>query len=309
MTVAKAPPQQWAASRPIAGIVLFVAAMVLFASGDGVMKVALGTFTVPQVMMVRLWAFLLLAVVFVSLRGGIVRALRTRHPVLQIVRGLLLVVDTALFSTALHHIGLSETHAIYASGPLMATALAVPLLGEDVGWRRWTAVLVGFAGALLIIRPGADLLASASIFALAGAACYALFSVLTRRVSLRDPIETSFLYVALVGVIATTPLGIASWRTPDATGALLLATLTATSLTAHILLLRAYATTPATILQPFSYFALATATIIGIAVFGEVLHPLAIAGTLIVVASGLYVAWRERVRVSGRVSAQRGPGR
>jgi drug/metabolite transporter (DMT)-like permease len=286
--------------HPLAGILMYLGTMSLFPMGDAMLKLALATLSVPQTMLFRLGAFLLLALVFVALRGGIVRALRTRHPFLQVLRGLLLLVDTALFSIAIQFIGIAATAAIYATGPLIATALAVPVLGEKVGWRRWTAVGVGFAGALLIIRPDAGVLGSASLLALAGAGAYGLYSVLTRRVGLDDMVETSFLYVAIVGAAVSAPLGLLEWRTPDATGWTLLMGMTAASLTAHVLMLNAYRLTPATTLAPFSYLSLANSTVIGVLVFSEELHPLSLAGALIVAGSGLYVGWRERVRAAER---------
>jgi S-adenosylmethionine uptake transporter len=282
---------------------MYAGTMMLFPVGDACLKVALATLTVPQTMLFRLGAFLVLALFFVSLRGGIVRALKSRHPILQVVRAMLLLIDTACFSIAIQSIGIAETAAIYATGPLMATALAVPVLGEAVGWRRWTAVGVGFLGALLIIRPGVDVVHWASLLALGGAFCYGLYSVLTRRVAFRDPVATSFLYVAMFGVAVIAPVGLIAWQPPDATGWALLAGMTAASLSAHVLMLLAYQITPATTLAPFSYLSLAASTAIGVIVFREALHPLAIAGALTVVGSGLYVGWRERVRASERAEA------
>jgi drug/metabolite transporter (DMT)-like permease len=298
MTDTTIPPFQGRADRATngLGILLFVTAMVLFVTGDSFLKIALRTYPIAQILMFKFWAFVAFALVLAGLRGSLAKVFRTRRPLLQIGRGATLVADHFIFAISLGLLGLSAVHAIYATMPLIATALAVPVLGEKVGWRRWSAVGVGFAGALLIIRPGGDVLALASLVALLGAASFAVYGIATKLASRSESFETNLLFAALVGAVVTTPLGAAVWVPPDATGWALIVTLTATSLIAHLCVIRAYTITPATILQPFNYTLIALATTIGMLVFDEQPALLSIVGALIVVASGLYVAWREAIR-------------
>jgi drug/metabolite transporter (DMT)-like permease len=284
------------------GILLFCLGMAGFATGDSILKYAMRTYALEQAMMIRLGMFVIIALAMAHWRGGITRAFRSGRPWLQLARSSVLVVDSIAFSVSLGVVGLSGTHAIYATIPLFVTALAVPLLGEKVGWRRWTAVAVGFAGSLLVIQPGAGVLDVISLLALAGAFASSFYSILTRLVSRTDAIETSFFYVALVGFLVMAPLGLWKWRTPDLEGLLLFAGMTLASLLGHLCVIRGLTLTEATVLQPFQYVLLAAATTYGVLLFGEHLEPLKVAGTLIVVASGLYVAWREYV-LSRRVQA------
>ncbi len=285
----------------IAGILYCVLAMLLFAVGNGFTKVSLETFSVAQTMMLRVWSLMLLSIVYATLRGGLMTAIRARRPVLQLARGGFLVADQLVFSVTLLLLGLAEMHALYATAPLLTMALAAPLLGERIGWRHWLAVLVGFLGALVIVRPGGAVFQPASALALFGALMYAFYSLSTRLASHTDSNQTSLLYTSVVGVLVTTPFGIADWQTPALGPWLMLATALAFSLTAHVLVIRAYALAPASTLQPFNYVLLAAGTAIGIGVFGERPDLLALFGTAAIAVSGLYIAWHEsRVSKSRR---------
>ena len=277
------------------GILFYCLAMLSFATGDTFLRYALETYALEQAMMVRLGLFVVIALVIAQMRGGLTRVIRTSRPWLQILRSSVLVVDALGFSIALGSIGLSGAHSIYATIPLFVTALAVPLLGEKVGWRRWSAVGVGFLGALLVIQPGASVFNVVAIIALAGAFCSSLYSIFTRMVSRTDAMETSFFFVSLAGLIVIAPFGIWKWQTPDLYGLLLFAGMTAASLCGHLSVIRALTLTEATVLQPFQYVLLAAATTYGVFLFNEHLEPLKMLGTAIVVSSGLYVAWREYV--------------
>ncbi len=280
---------------PAAGIVLYALAMASYATGDAMLKVALDTYAFEQTVAIRLGLFLVIALVMAEMRGGFMRAIRTSHPFLQFGRSLALVVDSIGFTISLYAVGLSATHAVFAAIPLFVTALAVPFLGEKVGWRRWSAVGVGFIGALIVIQPGAGSLAWASLAALAGALASACYSIMTRKVSHDDSFETNFFYVALLGFLLSLPFGIMKWQTPDSFGWLLFLGMTVTSLIGHVCVIRALTITEATVLQPFQYTLLATATLYGVLLFGERLETVKIIGAVIVVGSGLYVAWREFV--------------
>lgn len=276
------------------GIVLCLTALFVFACQDGVTKVLIRDYSVAQIVMVRFWAFAAFAVVFVSMRGGVVAALRSKRPLLQVVRSLVFVGEIALFGFGLHYLGLAESHALFATFPLIATALAIPILGEKVGWRRWFGVAVGFIGALVIIRPGLGLFQPAGLIALGCAFMFAIYNLMTRLVSFRDSFETSTLYMAVIGCVAATLVGLPLWQTPDADGWWLLALVSTLGIFGHMLLVKALQYAPASLLQPFNYTLLVWASLIGFAVFSEIPDLWTIAGAMLIVGGGGYVIWRER---------------
>ncbi|MEZ5775601.1 MAG: DMT family transporter [Hyphomicrobiaceae bacterium] len=278
------------------GIVYCVLAMAVFATQDAMTKLLVADYPIPQFLMIRFVVFAAFVTAWIGVRGNLKSALRASRPVLQIGRGLMLVIDIALFCTALRYLGLAEFHAIYATAPLMTTALAAALLGEPVGWRRRLAVAIGFLGALLIIRPGFGVFQWAALIAIAATLTWALYIIMTRLVSLSDSFETNTLLTALVGAVCFTPFGLWYWQPPDARGWTLMIAISLTGVLGHMVFIRAAEHAPAVVLQPFIYLLLVGATIFGYLLFGELPDLLTVAGAAIVVGSGLYVAWREWVR-------------
>ena len=276
------------------GIALFLVAGVIFSAQDAISKVLARDYDSPQIIMVRFWAFGLFSVIYVSLRGGLGAAIRSRRPVLQVSRAILLIGEMMLFTFALRFLGLAESHALFATCPLLITALAVPILGEHVGWRRWLGVGIGFLGALVIIRPGLGVFHPAALLTVSAAVGFAVYNLLTRLVSFHDRFETSLLYMGVVGGVAASLVGVPVWRTPDAHGWTLLAILSTTGIAGHLMLIKALEFAPASLLQPFNYMMLVWATTIGFLVFGDLPDAWTIAGATMIVAGGAYVIWRER---------------
>jgi len=280
------------------GIALMVAAMVVFASQDGITKHLATQFAVPQILWIRYVFFLLLAL-WLTRAEGPRRTFRSAVPGTQILRALLLVAEIGLFVLAVRHLPLAGTHAILATTPLIATALSVPLLGERVGPRRWAAVGVGFLGMLIILRPGIGVFQPAMLLPLAAAVLFALYQILTRRVSGLDPGGTTLAYTAAAGAVVFTVLGPFHWEAPDAAGWAFLLTLAVTGATGHLLLIKALSSAPAAVLQPFNYLLLVWATLIGWVFFDDLPDAATVIGAMVVVASGLYTLYREqRVRSS-----------
>lgn len=277
------------------GIALAIAAMVVFASQDGLTKHLAQTYAVAQILWVR-YAFFALFALWMTRSAGPRESLRSASPALQILRSVLLVAEIGMFVLAIRWLPLADTHAIMALTPLLVTALSVPLLGERVGLRRWSAVGVGFAGMLLILRPGMGALHPAAFFALGSAAMYACYIALTRKVSLADHSGTTLIYTALVGAAVMTLIGPFHWQWPDASGWAFLLTLAVTGATGHFLFIKALEAAPASVLQPFGYTVLVWATIIGYVFFGNLPDAPTVAGALVIVASGLYTIHREHVR-------------
>ena len=184
------------------GILLTLVAMFAFAAMDGVSKVLAGALAIPQILWVRYILFTVLAVVMLH-RLGIARIARSERPMLQGVRALVAVVENATFILAFTYLPLADVHAIAAASPLIVIAVSVPLLGETVGPRRWLAVLAGFIGVLMIVRPGFAEIGPGHLVALAGALLWGSYQLLVRLVSKTDRSETTWLWTAVVGLIAT----------------------------------------------------------------------------------------------------------
>mgnify|MGYP002631960952 CR=1 FL=1 len=278
------------------GILLCLGALFMFSTQDALTKVLIRDYDAAQFVMVRFWVFALFATVLAARRGGLKRAAQASRPFLQIGRCLLLVAEIAVFATGLRYLGLADMHATFATFPLMATAMAPFMLGERVGWRRWSAVCVGFVGAVVIIRPGMGVFQPVVLIPLASALMFALYHILTRLGSQSDSAFTSLLYLGWVGAIAVTPFGILSWKppTPEAWG--YMAALSVTGLLGHWLLILALEHAPASVLQPLNYILLVWATVLGYLLFDQLPDGPTFLGGAIIVSSGLFVMFRERIK-------------
>src|SRR5690606_1474002 len=222
--------------------------------------------------------------------GGLI----TRRFWLQSLRSLMLVIEIGLFIWSITVLPLANAHAILAIAPLLVTALSVPLLGETVGVRRWTAVGIAFVGMLIILRPGFGAMHPMALVALACACMWSLYQVLTRVVSRTDPPLTTLFYTALIGAIVLTLIGPFYWTPPDARGWALFALVAILGASGHFLLIKALQLAPASVLQPYAYTVLVWATLVGFVVFGNLPDGFTVAGALIIVASGLYAFARQR---------------
>ncbi len=201
--------------------------------------------------------------------------------------------EIGLFAYGIRFLGLAEMHAVMACFPLIVTALSMPLLGESVGWRRWAAVLCGFIGTLIILQPGTQVFDPYALIPLVCAVIYAVYILLTRRVSRHDRFETSLLYFGLVGLLASSTVVVFQWQAVAADTAWLLLAVCIASVTAHLLLIKSLELAAAVILQPFNYLILVWAILLGYLLFGETLSGTDVIGVTIVVGSGVYIGLRE----------------
>jgi drug/metabolite transporter (DMT)-like permease len=277
------------------GIALMVASMSLFACMDGVSKYLVGTYSIVQILWVRFIFFAFFAL-WIACRQGLLPVLRSRCLGLQILRSFLLVAEIGTFVFAFRHMPLADTHAIAAITPLLVTALSAPLLGERVGVRRWSAVLVGFLGVLVIIRPGFTGISWTIWIPIAGAIQFSFYQILLRVVSRVDSKETTLLYSALVGVALLSLVGPFQWKTPDSFAWALFLVVALLGSGAHFMLIKALEAAPASAVQPFSYTLMIGATIVGFVFFGDFPDGWTILGAAIVTASGVYTIYRERAR-------------
>ncbi|MFG0465372.1 DMT family transporter [Pseudomonas putida] len=283
------------------GIGLCLLAMLVFASQDAITKVLVQDFAVAQFVMVRYWLFVVFALAYTHWCGGIAAAARSRHPWLQLLRSLLAVGEIAIFSLGLRYLGLAESHALFAIFPLLALALARLWLGEQIGLRRWLAAAVGFLGTLIILRPGLGLFEPAALVPLSAALSFAVYNLVTRRVSQADGFSTNMLYMAVVGALASSAFGLPVWRAPSPSEWGLLGVLSVSGIVAHLLLIKALAYAPAAVLQPFNYSLLVFATLIGLLVFGEFPDALTLVGAALVLAGGLYAIGTNPLRKQSSV--------
>jgi len=286
----KAPSQ----NRPALGALLTVVAMLGFASMDTIAKRLVVDEAIGQIMWVRYGVFCLFALLIVRRRGGLRVAWRSRHPGLQLGRALLAVVESASFVLAFRYLPLADTHAIAATSPLIVIGLGALFLGERVPPSRWIAVLVGFGGVLLIVRPGFRTLDWPLLIPLASAVLWGSYQILTRLVARADTPDTTLVWSAFVAFIVLSFVGPFEWRWPDTTGWLLLLATGLLGALAHYSLIRALDYAEASRVQPFSYTLLVWVTILGALVFGDFPDRWTLLGAAIVVGSGLYAWYRDR---------------
>jgi drug/metabolite transporter (DMT)-like permease len=246
------------------------------------------------------WVRYIGSIVFVSLfvnpwtTPGVTR---TRRPWLQAGRSVLLLGSTALNFFALQYLQLTESVSIMFATPLLVALLAGPLLGEWAGPRRLAAIAVGFLGVLVVTRPGLGGLHPAAFLSLGGAVCYALYSITTRMLAGADSSATTMFYSGMAGVLLVTPLVPLVWSLPDAAlGWMLMIVIGACGAFGHWLLILAHARAPAPVLAPFIYTQIVWMIILGFLVFGDLPDGWTLAGSAIVIASGLYLLHRERIR-------------
>lgn len=221
--------------------------------------------------------------------------MRTRRPVLQVVRASLLVASTVLNFFALRWLQLDEALSIIFTFPFIVAIASGPILGEWLGWRRWTAICVGFAGVLLITRPGLGGFNPGAALSVASVICYGLYAVLTRVASRVDSNQTSLFYNNAVGALVMLPVIPFVWTTPSSwTIALMLVGIGALGSIGHFFLISGHKLAPASVLSPFIYTQLVWVVILGYLVFDHVPNQLTMVGAAIVISSGLYLLYRER---------------
>lgn len=272
-----------------------VAVSVVFAAQDGISRHLAAEYNVFMVVMIRYWFFAAFVITIAGRKaGGIAVAARSRRPLVQGLRGLLLAAEICVMVTAFTVLGLVESHAVFAAYPLIVAALSGPILGERVGWRRWSAIGVGFVGVLFILRPGLDVFDPAAVIPLVSAIMFATYGLLTRYVARDDSTATSFFWTGTVGAVAMTAVGLWFWEPMSAPDWAWMGTLCLTGALGHWLLIRTYEVAEASAVQPFAYFQMVFAAAVGITLFGEALQWNVAMGAAIIVAAGLFTWWRER---------------
>lgn len=279
------------------GILLMIGATVVFALQDGISRHLAGTYNTYMVVMVRYWFFAVF-VVFLATRapGGIRATAKTDQLGLQIFRGALLVAEICVAVYGFTILGLIESQAVFISYPLLVAALSGPVLGESVGWRRWSAIGVGLIGVLVILQPGMGVFNPAAVIPFFSALMFAVYGLLTRYAARKDTTATSFFWTGIAGAVCMTVVGIWFWEPMVGSDWLWMALLCVSGVAGHWLLIKCYEMAEASAVQPFAYFHLIWTAILGIAVFSEVIRTNVAIGAGIIIAAGLFTLWRERAK-------------
>lgn len=255
-----------------------------------------GDYHTVQVVWARYAGHLVFVLLMFMPRRGL-SLLKATKPGIHIIRSMLMFLATVCFFTALRFIEVPVASAINFISPLIVTALAAPFLGEAVGIRRWTAVAVGFAGALIIIRPGGGEAHWAMILVLGTAFCYATYQIYTRKFAAADPPETSITYIAIVGAVISSFALPFYWVTPvSVVDTLLFALLGLIGGLGHYFVIRAFQHGEASVLAPFNYGQLVMAIVLSYLVFGTFPDLWTFVGGGIIISSGLYITYRETAR-------------
>lgn len=305
MSAAK-PVNRLAAQSTPRAVGLILLALTFFAALDSTAKYLLlhSGAPVTQIVWVRFLGQLFAIILAMGLIS-IPKLLRTVRPAHQMARSVFLLGSTVFNFLALRHLRLDQTTTISFLAPLVVALLAGPVLGEWVGWRRLVAILVGFGGVLIAVRPGVGSFDPAFLFAFSGVACYAIFTLLTRYLAPHDSSETTLFYSLLVGAFAMAPFALKDWVMPTSGHIVVLMTVVGLfGAAGHWLFIMAFRYAPAPTVVPFTYFSLITYASAGWLVFGQLPDVWTIAGASVIIASGLYILWREQVRArEARIAA------
>jgi drug/metabolite transporter (DMT)-like permease len=286
-------------NAPLKGIALMIVAVGLFTLMDTIAKYLARSYPVAGIVWVRYAANFALLGALLAARGEL-GLMRTRRPGIQLLRGALLATATFLYFTSLTVLPLAEAAAIGFVLPLFVAVLAVPMLGEKLDASRVVAIFVGLAGALLVVRPGTAMFTPYAALPVLMALANALYQILTRKIAGVEPPLTSLFYGALVGMVAFSFVAPFTWVTPSGWWHwTLIAVIGALATAGHFILIRAFDYAPATLLAPFVYTGLVWSMGLGFAVFGDFPDGWALAGMGVIVASGLWLAARQRLAVKG----------
>ena len=269
-------------------ILLFVTGVSMFGVMDGLGKFLAADFPLLQLVWARN-AFAIPVILATTAPAAWLGLLRCERPLLQAGRALLPLLASAAVLLGLRFMSLADATAISFASPLFVVALSAPILRERVGTAAWVGVGLGFLGVLIVVRPGIGSIAWAALLPLANALLFALYQVLTRLASRADPPATTLAWTILTGFLLTTPLLPLGWSNGTLAGWFLLILSGLLFGAGNLLLIRAFAAAPASILTPFTYTQMLAAVLFSMVVLGDLPDPWTLAGTALIVLAGLYV--------------------
>lgn len=300
--------------RPGAGIFFIVLGMASISVQDVLIKSLSDGYPLHQIVFTRSLIGLCFTLILVQIEGGW-RILRTPHWRIHLARGGLVIIANMLYFVALASMTLAEATALYFVAPLFITILSVLILKESVGLHRVTGIIIGFVGVLVVVRPGSGIFGLIALLPMLAAFSYAMMSVLTRKIGVADKASCMAFYIQIVFLVFSIIFGLAfgdgrhgssgdpsidfllrAWAWPPMEDAILLGSCGVTVAITGYCLSQAYRLAHAGLVAPFEYVAMPLAVIWGIAFFGEYPDSWTITGILLIIASGLYITWRETVR-------------
>lgn len=287
-----------AISRPAAqnarGAAHMLAGVMLFSVMDAMVKWLVADYPVHQIVFFRTVFALIPCLYFVARAGGLV-TLRTRRPMVHVIRGLIGLAAMGCYFYAFALMDLADAKAILFSAPLFMTVLAIPLLGEKVGIFRWSAVLVGFLGVLIIVKPGSDMLQVGAVAAIGGAVLYALAVITVRHLSATDSAASITFYFTLTGAVAgTIMVSTLGWVSPPPQDLALLVCVGLIGGVGQYCLTQAFRYAEAAAIAPLEYLSMAWALLMGYFIWNDIPDYEVFLGIALVVASGLFILYRER---------------
>ena len=278
------------------GILLMISAIFFLSIMDGISKYLSQHYSVIAINMFRYWFFgALLIFLSYSPKEKKIKVPKTKYKYIQILRGTILAIEMCFAHYCFLKIGLIESHAIFASGPLIVAIFSLIILNEKFGWRRWSAIIFGFVGILIILRPGLKVFDPISLIAVGCAIAFSLYQVLTRYVSEEDDSDTSFFYTGVTGLIVLTFIGPFFITKIDFLDVFFILAVCCLGAAGHYLMIKSFQNAEASLLQPFIYLHLVFVSFIGIFIFDENIDMPILIGSFIVIGAGLYTFWRERI--------------
>ena len=276
------------------GIILMLLGFFAFAACDVQAKILTASLHPVQIVWLRMMGLFLGVVVMIAMRGPAL--LRSRSPALQIARGAAAVASAICFLLALRHVPLADAVAVSFIAPFVVTIAGAVLLKEPVGLRRWIAVMIGFVGMLIVIRPGLGVFHPAIFFVVLAASLFAARQVLSRFLAGADSIATTVAFTSITATLIASALQPFFWQTPSGLQTwVIIFGMSATAALGEVLVIRALDVAQAVVLAPLHYSLILWGTLYGFLVFGDLPDGWTLAGCAIIVASGLYTLHRERL--------------
>lgn len=274
-----------------------VLAVIWFVVLDTFAKYLIQFYPVVQVVWARFFFHTLLVLSLILMKTRMQGGIVSKKWNLQGIRSLSMLITTTLFFIGLSRVQLATASTIMFLSPILVTILAIPMLGEIVGLRRWVGVAIGFLGALIIVRPSSISFDIGLLYLLAAALSHAFYQIATRRVRMYDHALTSLLYTGLVGALVTSCIVPFYWESVEPLHWLMFVSLGIAGSVGHLFFIRAFGLAPASIVAPLSYTSLIWATGSGYFIFGDFPDRWVILGGLLIIGSGLYIVYREKKKV------------
>ena len=278
-------------SARLAGVGLMLLSIFMFSFGDAIGKFIVATYSVGQLLCLRACAALLVLSPLIWRQRAAFASLE--RPRLQLLRVLLSTLEVAAFFLATVYLPLADVTTYYLACPIFVTALSAIVLGERVGWRRWSAIVIGFCGVLIALRPSSQTVSWPAIIALCGSLCFSVLMLITRHLRATPDLvmaSSQFVGTFLLGAVMA-PFG---WVAPTRGGLALFAAAGLISVTALFCVNRSLKLAPASVVVPYQYTMIVWAVLFGFVVFGDVPQPATIVGAVIIIGAGLYIFLRER---------------